>query len=67
MTTLRRVLHDLVTLRLPVTAAATAATIVGLLQPFGIDLTSSATRMAAILALIGYIVAIAERYLPPKG
>lgn len=67
MNTIRRVLHDLVTLRLPVTATATVATIVGLLQPFGIDLSVSATRMAAVLALVGYIAAAAERYLPPKG
>ena len=67
MNTLRRVLHDLVTLRLPVTAAATVAAIVGLLEPFGVDLSASATRMAAVLALVGYAAACAERYLPPKG
>jgi len=54
------VIHQLVTLRRPVTAAAAATTLVGLLAPFGLDLTRQATQVAAALTIVGLIAALLD-------
>lgn len=56
------VLKDLVTLKLPVTAAAVAATIVGLIKPFGIDLTEQTVTITAALSLLGVIASLVGKY-----
>ena len=63
MRTIKGVIHDLVKLRLPITAAAMVTTLVGLLQPFGIDLSHQSTRLAAAFALIGVIAAAIDNFL----
>jgi hypothetical protein len=60
MSTVRSIARQLVTLRRPVTAAAAATTLVGLLQPFGVDLTQQATQVAAALTIVGLIAAVVE-------
>lgn len=61
----RGALRDLAKLRLPVTAAATVATVVGLLQPFGIDLSAQTTRITAGLALLGMAAATVQGWTKP--
>lgn len=56
------VLKDLVTLKLPVTAAAAAATIVGLVKPFGIDLTEQTVTITAALTLLGVVASLVSKY-----
>jgi hypothetical protein len=51
--TARAVLADLARLRLPVTAAAAATTLVGLTAPFGVDLSQQTMRITAALTAIG--------------
>lgn len=58
----RALIADLVKLRLPVTAAALATTVVGLVQPFGIDLSTQTVRITAALTLIGIVADQINRY-----
>jgi len=61
------VLNDLARLRLPVTAAAAVTTIVGLLQPFGLDLSQQTTRVTAGLTLLGLVSSLVRDWItPPK-
>lgn len=57
----REVLADLVKLNLPVTAAATAATIVGYADLFGVDLSTQTTRMTGALAVFGLVLTYAQK------
>jgi uncharacterized membrane protein len=50
--------HDLVTLRKPVTAAAVVGALVTLTSPFGIDL--HAQQVADVLVAIGTLAALIE-------
>lgn len=59
----KNVLKDLAKLKLPVTAAATATTIVGILEPFGIDLSTQSTRIAGALAALGLVVTYVQQLL----
>lgn len=59
---IRALLSDLVRLRLPVTAAALATTIVGLIEPFGVDLSAQTVRITAALTIIGIIADQVNRY-----
>jgi hypothetical protein len=58
----KEVLRDLVTLRLPVTAAAVATTLVGLVEPFGLDLSKQTVTITAILSLLGLIASFVQKY-----
>ncbi|MDW5597669.1 hypothetical protein VSS74_25180 [Conexibacter stalactiti] len=52
----RAFLDDLVRLKLPVTAGAVLATVLALLQPFGIDLGGDATaKLTAALVAVGVL------------
>jgi type III secretory pathway component EscS len=53
---------DLASLRLPVTAAAAVTTIVGLVQPFGVDLSQQTTRITAALTAVGILAAAISRW-----
>ena len=58
--TLKAVIHDIARLRLPVTAAAATATIVGIanglgVQPAGLDLSTQTTRITAAITLVGIV------------
>jgi hypothetical protein len=56
MTFLKNLLHDLTTLRLPVTAAAVVATAVAVLEPFGVTLGGDTTaKVTAALVAVGVI------------
>ena len=55
-------LHDLVKLKLPVTAAAFATTVVGLVAPFGVDLSAQTVRITAALTVVGLIADQVTRY-----
>jgi hypothetical protein len=59
---LNEVLKDLVTLKLPVTAAAVTATLVGLVKPFGIDLTEQTVTITAALSLLGVLASLVSKY-----
>lgn len=59
---IKALLNDLVRLRLPVTAAALATTLVGLIKPFGVDLSTQTVRITAALTLIGIIADQVNRY-----
>lgn len=53
---LRNLGRDLATLRLPVTAAATVATVTAYLEPFGVSLGGEVTaRITGLLVLVGVI------------
>jgi hypothetical protein len=56
-------LTDLVSLRLPVTAAAIATTLVGLVQPFGVDLSAQTVRITAALSIVGIAADLLRRYV----
>jgi hypothetical protein len=58
----RALLQDLVKLKLPVTAAALATTIVGLIAPFGVDLSTQTVRITAALTVVGLIADQVTRY-----
>lgn len=56
MTFLKNVIKDIVTLKLPVTAAATVATLVALLEPFGVALGGDTTaKITGALVAVGVI------------
>lgn len=56
MTFLKNVIKDIVTLKLPVTAAATVATLVALLEPFGLTLGGDTTaKITGALVAVGVI------------
>jgi hypothetical protein len=57
------VLNDLARLRLPVTAAAAVTTMVGLLEPFGIDLSAQTTRVTAALTLVGLLSSLGRDWV----
>ena len=59
----REVLRDLVKLNLPVTAAAAATAIVGVLEPLGIDLSQQTTRIAGGLAVFGLVLTYVQRLI----
>jgi hypothetical protein len=59
---INEVLKDLVTLKLPVTAAAVAATVVGILAPFGIDLSKQTVIITAALSLLGLVASLVQKY-----
>lgn len=56
------VLRDLVTLRLPVTAAAVATTVVGLVKPFGVDLSEQTVTITAALSALGLVASLIQKY-----
>lgn len=56
-------LKDLVSLKLPVTAAAIATTVVGLLAPFGVDLSSQTVRITAALSVVGVVADLFRKYV----
>jgi hypothetical protein len=58
---IRSIAHQLITLRRPVTAAAATTTLIGLVAPFGLDLTHQATQVAAGLTIVGLIAAVIEQ------
>lgn len=59
---IKALLNDLVKLRLPVTAAALATTIVGLVAPFGVDLSQQTVRITACLSALGIVADLINRY-----
>jgi hypothetical protein len=56
-------LTDLISLRLPVTAAAIATTLVGLVAPFGVDLSAQTVRITAALSIVGIAADLFRRYV----
>jgi hypothetical protein len=59
---IKAVLHDLVTLRLPVTAAAVTTTLIGVLAPFGVDLSKQTVVITGALSALGLIASFVEKY-----
>ena len=59
---INEVLKDLVSLRLPVTAAAVATTVVGVIAPFGIDLSKQTVVITAGLSLLGLLASLVQKY-----
>lgn len=57
----RNVLRDLAKLRLPVTAAALTTTVVGLVEPFGVDLSTQTVRITAALTAVGLVVTYVQK------
>ena len=56
MTFLRNLVHDLATLKMPVTAAAFVATVLALVQPFGLTLGHDTTaKVTAVLVAVGVV------------
>jgi hypothetical protein len=54
---IRNLIRDLVTLRLPVTAGAVVATVLALVEPFGVNLGGDTTaKITAALVAVGVIV-----------
>lgn len=65
MKTLKKFIADIVRLRLPVTAAATVATLTAYLTPFGIDIGGKTTgRVTAALVLVGFIAERIKTWWP---
>ena len=53
---LRNLLRDLASLKLPVTAAAVVATVLAVLEPFGVNLGGDTTgKVTAALVAVGVI------------
>lgn len=64
MSFLRALLDDLVRLRLPVTAGAVLATVVAIVEPFGVSLGGEATeKITAALVAVGVIAAYLQHRL----
>lgn len=61
LTVAREVLADLVKLNLPVTAAATAATIVGYADLFGLDLSTQTTKITGAIAIFGLVLTYVQK------
>ncbi len=57
---IKRFLHDLATLRKPVTATAVVAEAVALTEPFGIDLGSAGSVVTGVLIAVGAVAAYIE-------
>lgn len=55
-------LDDLVKLKLPVTAGAVAATILGLISPFGIDVGPIGPILTGALVIVGFAAELVRRY-----
>lgn len=56
MTFLKKLLRDLATLKLPVTAGAVVATLVALVEPFGVTLDGDTTaKVTGALVAVGVI------------
>lgn len=60
---LRKFVHDLATLKLPVTAAATVATVLSVLSPFGVDVGPDGPKIIGAVVGVGLVAAFVERYL----
>jgi hypothetical protein len=61
MTFLRALLDDLVKLRLPVTAAATLATVLALVEPFGLSIGGDTTaKITGALVAVGVVAAYVQ-------
>ena len=60
---IREVLSDVARLRLPVTAAALTTTVIGLVQPFGFDLSPQTTQITAALTAVGLLAGLFSRWL----
>jgi hypothetical protein len=60
MTFIKRLLHDLTTLKRPVTAAAFVATIVALVSPLGLDVGPNGAVLTAALVAVGTVAAYVE-------
>lgn len=59
---LNALLQDLVSLRLPVTATAMATTVIGLVAPFGFDLSAQTLRITAALSVVGLIASYVQKF-----
>ena len=59
---LRNIITDAAKLRLPVIAAAAVTTIVGALEPFGVDLSKQTTRICGVFVVIGLVSETIKRW-----